>query len=59
MYDSKVNTSNFFFYIYRSISKSTDKLEQIHMCWLEVITNGLPPCIIIQGNEVQTVTASA
>ncbi|XP_060864758.1 bumetanide-sensitive sodium-(potassium)-chloride cotransporter-like [Metopolophium dirhodum] len=42
-----------------SSSKTTEKLDQIHMYWMEVITRGLPPCILIHGNTIQTVTASA
>jgi len=44
---------------FRSSSKTTEKLDQIHMYWMEVITRELPPCIIIHGNTIQTVTASA
>jgi hypothetical protein len=47
------------YFIYRSIFESQEVLEQMHLYWLEVVTSGLPPCVIIQGNKIQTVTASA
>jgi len=54
-----MNGKNLFCIIYRSSSKTTEKLDQIHMYWMEVITRGLPPCILIHGNTIQTVTTSA
>ncbi|CAH1721404.1 bumetanide-sensitive sodium-(potassium)-chloride cotransporter-like isoform X1 [Aphis gossypii] len=42
-----------------SSSKTSEKLDQIHMYWMEVITKELPPCIVIHGNTIKTVTASA
>lgn len=44
---------------YRSTSRITEELDKSHMCWMEIVTRGLPPCIMIQGNTIQTVTASA
>lgn len=44
---------------YRSTSKIKENVDQIHMYWLEIITGGLPPCILIQGNTIQTVTSRA
>lgn len=46
-------------YVCRSTSRTKEKLNKIHMYWMETVTRGLPPCIMIQGNTIQTVTASA
>jgi len=43
----------------RSTSRTKEKLNKIHMYWMETVTRGLPPCIMIQGNTIQTVTAGA
>jgi len=42
-----------------STSRITEELNKTHMYWMEIVTRGLPPCIMIQGNAIQTVTASA
>ncbi|VVC37171.1 Hypothetical protein CINCED_3A017148 [Cinara cedri] len=43
-----------------STPKTEEQSNQIHsMYWMEIVTRELPPCIIIQGNTIETVTASA
>lgn len=46
--------------ISRSTAKAYDVLNEVHMYWIEIITKGLPPCLVIYGNtSIQTITASA
>ncbi|XP_050443366.1 bumetanide-sensitive sodium-(potassium)-chloride cotransporter-like [Adelges cooleyi] len=42
-----------------SIPKPIREFNKIHMCWIETITRELPPCILIHGNKIPTVTAYA
>lgn len=47
-------------FVYSSTPKTDEKSNQIHnMYWMEIVTRELPPCIIIQGNTIETITACA
>lgn len=47
-------------FVYSSTPKIEEKSSQIYnMYWMEIVTRELPPCIIVHGNTIETVTASA
>ncbi|XP_025413085.1 bumetanide-sensitive sodium-(potassium)-chloride cotransporter-like isoform X2 [Sipha flava] len=42
-----------------STPRTNEKIDKLFMCWMETITRGLPPCIIINGNTGPVLTANA